>query len=495
MPKTPQVELEFESAPSPQVSPEKARFAFSNPQMSEESLKPDLSVVTNNAMDNSELWGSPEGSPTRADARAVPSPIFTKLEEEVESHATMIEADDDDHSDDAGSRHRVRWNDQHLVQSFLHHSPRYVKNASKTKNPFKALTRKRHFMHFPEPVKTILKPEDEDEKRVRLHKEKMKNARLNSRILPVLQEWTPCFQYDNTTGRPVSRMIQIDLETGSLQIDRWSRQLAEVTGLAYSTLLQFADGRKTGFETYNEYGGITWLGFTILFLDEHVNVVFHSEKEAEVWFLGLQNVVPLSQFNMSRGVILWYRLMLKLQYLQQEEEQAIPQITLDLFTHSVYSVREDKIKRNPKLAEASYVSDEWKTRRDHLHKVITDSIDINTHLVRSKISKSVTRKVKPFTSPNATKQKRTFAGKMKNFFHKMSRIHQKKALQASLGTKEAADIAMKLKEEKKVAAAVPPVAEEGGSELKGKEKETYALKEIDPQAKPAPSVEGSTIEI
>lgn len=59
---------------------------------------------------------------------------------------------------------------------------------------------------------------------------------------------------------------------------------------------------------------IPWLCFTLQFHnDRALHLVCETEEMVDQWFLGLQSLVPLSKFNISRGLQLWYRLRWKLQ--------------------------------------------------------------------------------------------------------------------------------------------------------------------------------------
>lgn len=76
--------------------------------------------------------------------------------------------------------------------------------------------------------------------------------------------------------------------------------LANVAGLVYGS---------PGYPTE-----IPWLCFTMQFHnDRALHIMCDNEAVVDAWFLGLQALVPLSKYNITRGRQLWYRMRWKLQ--------------------------------------------------------------------------------------------------------------------------------------------------------------------------------------
>ena len=57
-----------------------------------------------------------------------------------------------------------------------------------------------------------------------------------------------------------------------------------------------------------------WLCFTIEFNDRTIDLVASDESSVTVWFLLLQSLCPLSIHYLSRGALLWQRLIMKLNH-------------------------------------------------------------------------------------------------------------------------------------------------------------------------------------
>jgi hypothetical protein len=60
--------------------------------------------------------------------------------------------------------------------------------------------------------------------------------------------------------------------------------------------------------------GQPWLCMSIEFIDRSLELVAETEEEITAWFLGVQSLAPLTICYISRGQLLWQRLIMKLNY-------------------------------------------------------------------------------------------------------------------------------------------------------------------------------------
>jgi hypothetical protein len=88
-----------------------------------------------------------------------------------------------------------------------------------------------------------------------------------------------------------------------------SKSLADIINLQYGAFSkrfcryhQRLDGMK----------GKMWLGFSIQFTDRFVDLVAENETEVTHWFLALQSLAPQSAFFLTKGGILWQRMIMKI---------------------------------------------------------------------------------------------------------------------------------------------------------------------------------------
>jgi len=57
-----------------------------------------------------------------------------------------------------------------------------------------------------------------------------------------------------------------------------------------------------------------WLCFSIQFPDRTIDLQCENEWEVTAWFLGLQSISPMTPFHLTRGMLLWQRLIMKMNY-------------------------------------------------------------------------------------------------------------------------------------------------------------------------------------
>jgi hypothetical protein len=104
----------------------------------------------------------------------------------------------------------------------------------------------------------------------------------------------------------------------SFTIGKWkfnqdrSRSLLEVSGVHYgpyysANFCRFLDKQDSAT-------GKPWLCFSVQFKDRTIDLVCSNEHEVTAWFLGLQAQAPQTCFHMTRGMILWQRMIMKLNY-------------------------------------------------------------------------------------------------------------------------------------------------------------------------------------
>jgi len=60
--------------------------------------------------------------------------------------------------------------------------------------------------------------------------------------------------------------------------------------------------------------GYPWLAFSLEFPDRTLDVVCKDEEEVTIWFLGIQSLAPLNRLYLTRGALLWERLIMKLNF-------------------------------------------------------------------------------------------------------------------------------------------------------------------------------------
>jgi len=73
-----------------------------------------------------------------------------------------------------------------------------------------------------------------------------------------------------------------------------------------------------GFERYLQQRdgacGYPWLCITIEFVDRTLDLVCKDTQQVNTWFLGIQALAPLSVHYLSKGAMLWQRLIMLLNF-------------------------------------------------------------------------------------------------------------------------------------------------------------------------------------
>lgn len=76
----------------------------------------------------------------------------------------------------------------------------------------------------------------------------------------------------------------------------------------------FGPYNSQGFFDYLLDDGKPWLCMTLQFPDRLLDLVGQSDEQVTEWILGLQSLMTLSANQMSKGLLMWRRLILKLNY-------------------------------------------------------------------------------------------------------------------------------------------------------------------------------------
>jgi hypothetical protein len=99
-----------------------------------------------------------------------------------------------------------------------------------------------------------------------------------------------------------------------------TRSLVDVTALRYGPY--WSNNFGLALERHDSAGGSggsggatphahPWLCFSLHFPDRSIDLVAPDEATLTAWYLGLQALAPLSVFHLSRGALLWQRLVMK----------------------------------------------------------------------------------------------------------------------------------------------------------------------------------------
>lgn len=65
--------------------------------------------------------------------------------------------------------------------------------------------------------------------------------------------------------------------------------------------------------------GKPWLCFSVQVTDRTIDCVCKDEREVTAWFLGLQAQSPQTCFHLTRGMILWQRTIMKLNFYSLDQ--------------------------------------------------------------------------------------------------------------------------------------------------------------------------------
>jgi len=91
-----------------------------------------------------------------------------------------------------------------------------------------------------------------------------------------------------------------------------TRSLIDVIGVHYGPYA------SEGFERYLQQRdgaiGCPWLCMTIEFVDRTLDLVCKDTQQVNTWFLGIQALAPLSVHYLSKGAMLWQRLIMLLNF-------------------------------------------------------------------------------------------------------------------------------------------------------------------------------------
>jgi len=180
-----------------------------------------------------------------------------------------------------------------------------------------------------------------------------KRQEFTARCLQLMYEGTWCIKY-NRSCLMSRRFVSMDKEGTEI---RWetpfersarsavsllarkqrARLLADVTGVIYSSLVEFTY-RRSRFEVYNKQGLPPWLCMTVLFDRESLDLVFQNEEQVDTWFFGLQNTSPMSKFFLSRGAQLAFRAQLKVERLATDLKKSRIAVIVDLLKEAKEAV-------------------------------------------------------------------------------------------------------------------------------------------------------------
>jgi len=184
---------------------------------------------------------------------------------------------------------------------------------------------------------------------------------LTQKCLELMSKGCVTTKY-NRFGNPCRRIITVDKDGTEI---RWEssfehesrkkgigfmarkprlRQLADITGVIYSSLVEFAH-RRSRFYQYNQQGHPPWVCLTVLFDQETLDLVFKNEEEVDTWFFGLQNLAPMSKFYLPRGPQLIFRAQLKIEHMSKRSGKPIMEILVDLLKQAKETVKKENEER------------------------------------------------------------------------------------------------------------------------------------------------------
>ena len=96
-----------------------------------------------------------------------------------------------------------------------------------------------------------------------------------------------------------------------------SRSLLEVSGIHYGPY--YSANFCRFLDKMDSATGKPWLCFSVQFKDRTIDLVCSNEHEVTAWFLGLQAQAPQTCFYMTRGMILWQRLIMKVRQCERSQ--------------------------------------------------------------------------------------------------------------------------------------------------------------------------------
>jgi hypothetical protein len=130
-------------------------------------------------------------------------------------------------------------------------------------------------------------------------------------------------------GKKELLMSEVELRAAMVRQDKakWGQSSALSFGrdvnkepVANLVGLYYGPYSSQGFESYLQRAdgasGKPWLCVTLDFVDKRsLDLVFADEKQVTTWFCGLQACAPLSNAFISKGYLLWQRLIMKINFL------------------------------------------------------------------------------------------------------------------------------------------------------------------------------------
>eukprot|EP00808_Paulinella_micropora_P017631 g13254.t1 len=129
------------------------------------------------------------------------------------------------------------------------------------------------------------------------------------------------------------------------------RQLGDITGVIYSSLVEFAN-RKSRFYQYNREEKPPWLAITVLFDQETLDLVFDNEQTVDIWFFGLQNLAPMSKFYLPRGPQFIFRAQLKLEMRARQQEKHPFDVLLELYAKAKGDAAQEQVELARRAADS-----------------------------------------------------------------------------------------------------------------------------------------------
>jgi len=91
-----------------------------------------------------------------------------------------------------------------------------------------------------------------------------------------------------------------------------TRSLIDVVGVHYGPYA--SEGFQRYLEQKDKATGFPWLCITIEFVDRTLDLVCKDTSQVTTWFLGIQALAPLSVHYLSKGAMLWQRLIMLLNF-------------------------------------------------------------------------------------------------------------------------------------------------------------------------------------
>lgn len=114
----------------------------------------------------------------------------------------------------------------------------------------------------------------------------------------------------NQRGKPTKRWFSLSSDHSELLWASGKRNIKRRRRVNLTDLIDIIPGKGFPRFAYSEVP--SWLCVTLIFTTRHMHLSFANIDLYMAWFLGLQSLAPMSQCDMTRGMLIWYRAIWKL---------------------------------------------------------------------------------------------------------------------------------------------------------------------------------------